>query len=257
MLYIASFEAAEHMAAVQMRALGFQDARVTNRGPDGGIDVIAAGAVAQVKWHSNPVGRPDVQRLYGARGTRHKLGMLFFAAIGYTANAIAYADEVGIALFVMRFDGELFAQNAAARQLIMAAPRQQPVSLTGIRLFEQPQVPPQPAYAPVQHPDVRNAMHKYPMTVMVGVIFFTLLVIIASVSEGDITAAVVVAGLLAAGIAVLARRVYIDQSNRGLRLTPDSGHRVSRIVDPAEGCLCVSETSVVHDRVQGRGCSSG
>ncbi|MBF6095033.1 restriction endonuclease [Nocardia cyriacigeorgica] len=217
MLYIATFEAAEQAAAVKMRALGFHDARITNRGPDGGIDVIASGAVAQVKWHINPVGRPDVQRLYGARGNRHDLGMLFFAAIKYTAGAIAYADEVGIALFVMRYDGELFAQNGAARQLIKAAPRQQPLSLTGIRRFERPQVPAPPAYAPEQHPDARNAIHKYPIAVMVGVVFFTLLGIIASVYEGDITAAVIVAGLLAVGIAVLARRLYVDQSNRWYR----------------------------------------
>ncbi|MFX0573319.1 restriction endonuclease [Nocardia nepalensis] len=95
---VPSFEAAEHSAAAHMRSLGYRDARVTQRGSDGGIDVIASQAVAQVKWHMTPVGRPDIQKLYGARGTRHHLDMLFFAAVGFSAQAIQCADELGVAL---------------------------------------------------------------------------------------------------------------------------------------------------------------
>lgn len=217
MLYIASFEAAEYAAALHMHALGFLDARVTNRGPDGGIDVIASGAVAQVKWHINPVGRPDVQRLYGARGNRHNLRMLFFAAIDYTASAVAYADEVGIALFIMPSDGTLVAKNGAAHQLISAAPSGQPANVANVWPFEQWQLTPQPTPVPERYPAARNASHRYLMPVAVGVLFVTLLVVISSVAEGEITAAVIMAGLLAAGVAVLARRIRRDQSNRGNR----------------------------------------
>ncbi|WP_181724509.1 restriction endonuclease [Nocardia gipuzkoensis] len=61
MLSVPSFEAAENSAAQHMRALGFPDAKVTPRGADGGIDGTSSRAIAQVKWHTAPTGRPDVQ----------------------------------------------------------------------------------------------------------------------------------------------------------------------------------------------------
>src|SRR5690606_34906785 len=85
-------EAAEHNAAAHMRALGYEDARATKRGADGGIDVMASGAVAQVKMHMKPVGAPDLQRLYGARGVHHHRKMLFYSLSGYSDKAVAYAQ---------------------------------------------------------------------------------------------------------------------------------------------------------------------
>ena len=49
---------AEVAAAEFMRRIGFADAKRTPSGADGGIDVIAAGAVAQVKTHMKPIGAP-------------------------------------------------------------------------------------------------------------------------------------------------------------------------------------------------------
>ncbi|MEV8195519.1 restriction endonuclease, partial [Rhodococcus pyridinivorans] len=116
--YITSAEGAENNAAARMREMGFSDAFVTQRGPDGGIDVRAHNAVAQVKWQGALAGRPELQALYGARGIRHDQKMLFFAASGFSAGAVDYANEVGIALFVYDPIGVLTPQNSEARALL-------------------------------------------------------------------------------------------------------------------------------------------
>ncbi len=45
------------MAATRMRELGFSDATCTGPGADGGVDVRATGALAQVKWKRGMAGR--------------------------------------------------------------------------------------------------------------------------------------------------------------------------------------------------------
>ncbi len=92
------------LAAVEwMRRLGFSDAAATRPGPDGGVDIRATGAAAQVKAFSIPVSRPDVQRLRGAAyDVEHAL---FFSWNGYSPNAQSYANAVGVALFT--FDGSV------------------------------------------------------------------------------------------------------------------------------------------------------
>lgn len=97
--------------------LGFPDARVTPKGPDGGVDVTSSRALAQVKWQGAAVGRPELQRLFGARGHDSNKQLLFFAASGYSMNAITYADQVGIALFTYNPVGELTCLNGAAETL--------------------------------------------------------------------------------------------------------------------------------------------
>jgi hypothetical protein len=116
--YITSFEDAERNAAERMIAMGFLDARVTVGGADGGIDVSAHNALAQVKWRGGVSGRPDLQRLFGARGAALDKQLLFFSAAGYSTNALDYADSTGIALFVYEPDGELVASNSAAEALL-------------------------------------------------------------------------------------------------------------------------------------------
>ncbi|WP_249645573.1 restriction endonuclease [Nocardia sputi] len=128
MLSVPSFEAAENSAAQHMRALGFPDAKVTPRGADGGIDVTSSRAIAQVKWHISPTGRPDVQKLYGARGRRHHLEMLFFSASGYTAQAVECANELKVALFTIDQNNGLIPRNKPA-QTMMARERREQVLL--------------------------------------------------------------------------------------------------------------------------------
>jgi hypothetical protein len=117
---IRSPDDAEQVAAEWMRHLGFGDARCTGAGTDGGVDVRAQEAVAQVKAQLTPVGRPELQALYGvARSEGHQ--PLFFSLMSYTAAALAWADEVGMALFRFDHAGMVEAVNAPAAALLVAA----------------------------------------------------------------------------------------------------------------------------------------
>jgi hypothetical protein len=98
--FIRSAEQAEWNAAKKMQWLGYWDAHSQPKGIDAGVDVVSAGALAQVKWRSAVAGRPELQRLYGAREDRRHLALLFFATSGYSEHAKQYADRVGIHLFV-------------------------------------------------------------------------------------------------------------------------------------------------------------
>lgn len=100
-----------------MRQLGFPDAAVTVGGADGGIDVHAAGALAQVKWRGGMVGRPELQNLFGARGNDFSKSLLFFAASDYSQHAVEYAESMSIALFVYNPDGMLVARNRHAQAI--------------------------------------------------------------------------------------------------------------------------------------------
>jgi len=95
-----TWQDAEVLAAMHMRELGFDDARTTGPGVDAGLDVIASGAVAQVKHLTAPVGAPDIQRFRGASYSHRRA--LFYSSSGYTAAAISAADRSEIALFLIK-----------------------------------------------------------------------------------------------------------------------------------------------------------
>jgi hypothetical protein len=117
---IRSPDDAEQVAAEWMRLLGFGDARCTGAGTDGGVDVRSGDAVAQVKAQLAPVGRPELQALYGvARSERRR--PLFFSLMSYTAAARAWADEVGMALFRFDHAGLVEPVNPAAEELLATA----------------------------------------------------------------------------------------------------------------------------------------
>lgn len=93
---ISTWRDAEVNAARLMKTWGYLDAKVTVGGADSGLDVISRDAVAQVKHHSKPVGRPELQRLVGAsQGAR----MIFFSRSGYSTHAVKFADTCEMALF--------------------------------------------------------------------------------------------------------------------------------------------------------------
>lgn len=121
MKYIATAYEAEENAAVQLRSLGFSDARVTKSGADGGIDVRASGAIAQVKWRAGQVGRPELQRLFGARGKRFELQLFFFAASPYSTHAVSYANEVDMALYTYDPTGRITPVNPVANRIAARA----------------------------------------------------------------------------------------------------------------------------------------
>jgi hypothetical protein len=117
---IRSPDDAEQVAAEWMRHLGFDDARCTAAGTDGGVDVRSRGAVAQVKAQLTPVGRPELQALYGVARSEGRRP-LFFSLMSYTAAALAWADEVGMALFRFDHAGMVEPVNASAETLLVAA----------------------------------------------------------------------------------------------------------------------------------------
>lgn len=118
---IDSWRTAEDNAADWMRFWGYTDARCTSGGPDGGVDIRSSHALAQVKMEATQVGSPELQRLVGARGRDHHLGLLFFTGAGYSRKAVEYADTMDIALFSYRLDGTVDPVNAAAHHIVAGA----------------------------------------------------------------------------------------------------------------------------------------
>ncbi|WP_329226176.1 restriction endonuclease [Streptomyces sp. NBC_01460] len=112
---IRTWQDAELAAADHMRSLGFTDARVTGAGADGGIDVVARDAVAQVKHYSQPIGVGPIRELRGVADSHHHL--LFYASGGYTASARQFADERKVALFTILELGDITPLNPAAVRL--------------------------------------------------------------------------------------------------------------------------------------------
>ncbi|HVW32536.1 MAG TPA: restriction endonuclease [Acidimicrobiia bacterium] len=117
---IRSPDDAEQVAAEWMRHLGFGDARCTGAGADGGVDVRSSEAVAQVKAQLSPVGRPELQALYGVARSEGRTP-LFFSLMSYTAAALTWADEVAMPLFRFDHAGAVEPVNAVAEDLVAAA----------------------------------------------------------------------------------------------------------------------------------------
>jgi hypothetical protein len=113
---VRTWEDAERMAAGHMRTVGFPDAEVTTSGPDGGVDVKAAAAVGQVKHWTGKVGAREVRDLNGAAAALGVQG-LFYALSGYTAEAVRWAEQAGLALFVYDTDRLVRPVTAAAGRL--------------------------------------------------------------------------------------------------------------------------------------------
>ena len=96
------WEAAERRACDWLRVNGFEDAALTARGADGGIDIISSRLVAQVKAHSAPIGRPPIQAIYGIAAASGRQAAVFSVS-GYSSQAVNWATSNGVALF--RLDG--------------------------------------------------------------------------------------------------------------------------------------------------------
>lgn len=116
-----TWQEAERNAAAFLRAHGFPDARITNAGSDGGVDVRGAHIVAQVKRFRTAVGRPALMQLAGAALLEpEKQGAFFTLTKGagtYTTGARDYAATVGIALFTYTTDGRVFPLGKLAQKI--------------------------------------------------------------------------------------------------------------------------------------------
>lgn len=96
--YSLSWQGAELLARDWMRKHGYRDAELTPPGADGGIDIVARKAIAQVKHHARPVGLADIQRTWGIATSEHKKA-LFFSLTGYTPKAADWARRHDVALY--------------------------------------------------------------------------------------------------------------------------------------------------------------
>ena len=88
----------------------------TPKGPDAGIDVRGIGIVAQVKAAMKPTGLPVIVQVFGA-AQNVSASAAVFALNGFTRQAVKWADDAGVALFVFNLMGEAEAVNVAAQRL--------------------------------------------------------------------------------------------------------------------------------------------
>lgn len=94
-----SHRGAETLVRDWMRHLGAQDAEVTRFSADGGIDVVSARWVAQVKNYAGQVSIEAVRELAGVASVDGRPAALFTSG-GFTSGAVTFADIANIALFV-------------------------------------------------------------------------------------------------------------------------------------------------------------
>lgn len=113
MALIRSARDAEEAARAWMVANGWSDATLTNDGADGGVDVHATGVVAQVKAEVRPIGRPPIQAIRGIAAYEDATA-LFFSIGGYTAEALAWGTDAGVAMFGFDLQGDVVPANAVA-----------------------------------------------------------------------------------------------------------------------------------------------
>ena len=93
----------EHLSGQWLSAWGDEGVYITPRSVDGGIDIESLFCVSQVKFYSDKkVSRPEIQQLRGAAfpNYQNKFATFFAWANGYTQEAIDYADEAGVGLFI-------------------------------------------------------------------------------------------------------------------------------------------------------------
>jgi len=101
--YRGSWREVEDACVEWMRLNGAHDVAGTRHHKDHGIDAVSTKYVAQTKaWVSN-VGAPAVRELHGVATSMGKQGIVFSTS-GYTADALEFAADAGVALFT--FNGE-------------------------------------------------------------------------------------------------------------------------------------------------------
>lgn len=109
---------AEQAAAEWLRSVGYRDVRAAlGAGADGGVDLRGTGIIGQVKATVSPAGRPVVQQTYGIAAAEGCQAAVFSLG-GFTAQAVEWADTVGIMLFAFDLQGEPSPSNAAAAAIV-------------------------------------------------------------------------------------------------------------------------------------------
>jgi hypothetical protein len=100
----------ETVCAEWMKKAGFNEVSRTPKGPDGGIDVIAANAVGQAKFHpSQKVTGESIRALVGSKVEHRKSRALFFHyGPGYTPDAIEAAKSTKVELYQLNVNKRRF-----------------------------------------------------------------------------------------------------------------------------------------------------
>lgn len=117
-MHVTTPKDAELNAAAVMRSWGYLDAVSPEHGADGGIDVRSSKALAQVKFRGVKAGRPEIQNLVGAASGDRTRALLFFDFKGYSPQAVQYANQMGIGLYVYDASGAVWSVNDAGRRLM-------------------------------------------------------------------------------------------------------------------------------------------
>ena len=127
-LYRAPINAREFeiICANWMQLWGEIDAAATQFSGDGGLDVVSSNFGAQVKFFANaPVGRPEIQALYGAASGNGLQPAFFAYSSGYTAEALDWARKVGVACFTFVPKGNNFEFEANTEEAAELALREE------------------------------------------------------------------------------------------------------------------------------------
>ncbi|MGW6690535.1 hypothetical protein [Streptomyces sp. NPDC054961] len=106
-------------AALYLRWLGFQDVRQPDGRPvpSAPVDLRAPGLVAQVDPTTAPAGVRAVECVW-LNGLTASAASVYFALAGYTPDARARADDLGIPLFVLDLTGTPQPVNDPADELV-------------------------------------------------------------------------------------------------------------------------------------------
>ncbi|WP_330333415.1 hypothetical protein OHS33_29305 [Streptomyces sp. NBC_00536] len=106
-------------AALYLRWLGFPDVRRPDAptAPAGAVDLRAPGLVAQVDPTTEPAGLRAVECVW-LNGLTSSATSVYFSLAGYTQDARARADDLGIPLFVMDLTGMPQPVNDPADELV-------------------------------------------------------------------------------------------------------------------------------------------
>ncbi|MGR2752587.1 restriction endonuclease [Agromyces arachidis] len=118
--YGVSHRGAEQLVADWMRHLGASDAEVTRFTGDGGVDVVSAHWIAQVKnlGERTTVPVAQIRELAGVAADDGRRP-LFFTSGTYSPGGVAFADRSGMGLFEYHAEGgALRAANGTARAVV-------------------------------------------------------------------------------------------------------------------------------------------
>src|SRR5690606_30375991 len=94
-----SHEGAEQLVAEWMRYLREESAEATRFSSDGGVDVASSHYIAQVKNYAGTVGVASIRELAGVAAVDGR-NPLFFTSGAYASGAVAFANRLGMPLFV-------------------------------------------------------------------------------------------------------------------------------------------------------------